>query len=311
MANPFEHIQEKPETAKSLIGVSYEQFQDLVAQAEEHQKQKQEEQEKNKKRINAKGGGCPPKLSIAEQVCLCLFYLRQAVTFEVLGLLFNISKTTANDQFHYWLDFLYNLLPASLFEEMEKRGEDMEKFGEELERYRLLIDSTEQDIERPSVPAIERKYYSGKKKSHTVKSSIITLPKGEDIVDVTTGHCGPESDISLFREQKKKFGDNQQFDGDKASVGEENIKIPHKKPRNGELTKKQKEENKLFSSSRIFIEHVMRRLKIPRIIQGRFPLKLSCYEKVMKTVCGLVRLSLGSFKLSVFNREETFLSQPT
>jgi hypothetical protein len=28
----------------------------------------------------------------------------------------------------------------------------------------------------------------------------------------------------------------------------------------------------------------MRRLKIPRITQVRFPLKLSCYETVMKTV---------------------------
>jgi hypothetical protein len=150
VASPFENIQKRPETAKSLIGVSYEQFQDLVTQAEEHEKQKKEEKEQTKKRINAKGGGRPPKLSTAEQLCLCLFYLKHAVTFEVLGLLFNVSQTTANDQFHYWLDFLYNLLPASLFEEMEKRGEDMEKFREELEQYSLLVDTTEQDIERLS-----------------------------------------------------------------------------------------------------------------------------------------------------------------
>jgi hypothetical protein len=44
-------------------------------------------------------------------------------------------------------------------------------------------------------------------------------------VDVTTGHCGPESDISLFRKQTQKFGDNQQFDGDKGYVGEDNIAV--------------------------------------------------------------------------------------
>ncbi|MFN5513839.1 MAG: hypothetical protein ACK5CA_03585 [Cyanobacteriota bacterium] len=43
VANLFECIEEKSETAKSLIRVSYEQFQDLVIQAEEHKKQKQEE----------------------------------------------------------------------------------------------------------------------------------------------------------------------------------------------------------------------------------------------------------------------------
>ncbi|MEB3174416.1 MAG: DDE transposase family protein [Cyanobacteriota bacterium] len=73
MVNPFEHIQQKPETAKSLIGVSYEQFQNLVAQVEEYEKQKQEEQEKTKKRINAKGGGRPPKLSIAEKF-VCAYF---------------------------------------------------------------------------------------------------------------------------------------------------------------------------------------------------------------------------------------------
>jgi hypothetical protein len=167
VASPFENIQKRPETAKSLIGVSYEQFQDLVTQAEEHEKQKKEEKEQTKKRINAKGGGRPPKLTTAEQLCLCLFYLKHAVTFEVLGLLFNVSQTTANDQFHYWLDFLYNLLPASLFEEMEKRGEDMEKFREELEQYRLLVDTTEQDIERSSAQGKSGNITLKKKESHS------------------------------------------------------------------------------------------------------------------------------------------------
>jgi hypothetical protein len=40
---------------------------------------------------------------MAEQVCLCLFYLRHLPTFEVLGIQFGVSKTEANDTFHYWL----------------------------------------------------------------------------------------------------------------------------------------------------------------------------------------------------------------
>jgi hypothetical protein len=67
-----------------------------------HQEQKAQ-LEKGKLRVNSPGGGRKPKLTIEEEICLTLFYLRQMPTFEVLGLQFGISKTEANDTFHYWL----------------------------------------------------------------------------------------------------------------------------------------------------------------------------------------------------------------
>jgi DDE superfamily endonuclease len=40
------------------------------------------------------------------------------------------------------------------------------------------------------------------------------------------------------------------------------MQTPHKKPRGGELTKEQKEENKKLSNTRrIFVEHVIRLLR--------------------------------------------------
>jgi hypothetical protein len=69
-------------------------------------------QERQKSRINVSGGGRPTKLSIQEQVCLCLFYLRQMPTFQVLGMLFDISKSEANDIFHDWIPILRDILPS-------------------------------------------------------------------------------------------------------------------------------------------------------------------------------------------------------
>jgi len=40
--------------------------------------------------------------------------------FEILGLLFDISKTKANDTFNYWLDILRDILPASQMEEVRE-----------------------------------------------------------------------------------------------------------------------------------------------------------------------------------------------
>nr|WP_081462837.1 transposase family protein [Trichormus azollae] len=59
-----------------------------------------------------------------QQVCLSLFYLRKMPTFEVLGLHFGIWKTEAKDTFHYWLEILGNVFPASLFEQVEKYDSD-------------------------------------------------------------------------------------------------------------------------------------------------------------------------------------------
>ncbi|NEP25984.1 MAG: transposase family protein [Moorea sp. SIO3I6] len=42
---------------------------------------------------------------------------------------------------------------------------------------------------------------------------------------------------------------------------------PSKKPKNGELTDSQKADNKLLSKSRIFVEHLIRRVKIFKIIK--------------------------------------------
>ena len=86
----------------------------MLAQAEMHHNQLQAERESRKIRINQKGGGRKPKLEIKSEVCLCLFYLRQMPTFQVLGMLFGISKAEANDTFHDWIPILRDILLSSL-----------------------------------------------------------------------------------------------------------------------------------------------------------------------------------------------------
>ncbi len=155
----------------------------------------------------------------------------------------------------------------------------------------------EQPRERPLDNQEQQEYFSGKKKQHTFKNQFITLPQGKDIVDVEVGKKGPTSDISLFREQQEKFEKDQMFEGDKAYQGGENIKTPYKKPRHRELTAQQKTENKEFSSKRIFVEHVIRLVKIFQIARQRFPLTSRTYEQVILTICGLVRLRIGALIL--------------
>jgi hypothetical protein len=160
------------------------------------------------------------------------------------------------------------------------------------------VDSYEQVRERPGDNKEQEKYYSGKASKHTFKSQVIILPDARDIVDLISAEPGPKSDISLFRENRERFDPKQKFQGDLADQGEELIDTPIKKPRNQELTIEQKDENKQFSSKRVFVEHRIRSIKIFRVAQERFRLKSKKYEQVILTICGLVRLRIGTLILS-------------
>ncbi|WP_392534008.1 transposase family protein [Nostoc sp. C117] len=100
MISIFDDIQKYPRRAKQLLGINYEQFTDLVNYAKKSHEEEQLKFEQRKVRIHRRGGGRKELLSISEQVCLCLFDLRQIPTFEVLGIMFGISKTLSNDTFH-------------------------------------------------------------------------------------------------------------------------------------------------------------------------------------------------------------------
>jgi len=293
------YIQNHPKETKRLIGITLEQFNELVRVATIAEEQLNLEIEQQKKRVNAPGAGSPQKLSSPDQILLTLDYLRQFETFQSLGVKFEVSESTAHKIFHKWLPILVSFLPPSLLEQVNDKPGDLEWVQEILCSYELIVDSTEQPIERPLDNEEQKKYYSGYKKRHTMKQQVIILPNGKDIVDIVVGKPGPTSDINLFQEREKKLAGEQQFKGDKGYIGSEKINTPpHRKPKQGELSEEQKKENKDFSSERIVVEHIIRKIKIFKIARERFRLRRDIYEQVILAICGLVRLRIGALILS-------------
>ena len=88
---------------------------------------------------------------------------------------------------------------------------------------------------------------------------------------------------------------DKNFALDKAYNGEESIKTPKKKPIKREFTLNEKERNKELASEQIFVEHLIRLVKIFRVAQERFRLNAQKYEQIIMTICGLVRLRIGIF----------------
>lgn len=297
MSSILEHIEANPQETKRLIGLDYPKFKVLFYNAEQLHQKKQALLESQKIRIISSGGGRKPKLSLQEQIILTLVYLRHLTTFQLLGIQFGVSESTANDTFNYWLPILKELLPSSLIEQVKKNESDYEIVKEILTEYELIVDSYEQVRERPGDNKEQEKYYSGKSSKHTFKSQIIILPDASDIVDVIAGEPGPKSDITLFRENRDIFDPQQKFKGDLGYQGEELIATPIKTLRNSQLTRDQKKENQEFSAKRIFVEHRIRSVKIFRVVQERFRLNPQKYDPVILTICGLVRFRIGALIL--------------
>ncbi|WP_269321674.1 transposase [Planktothrix paucivesiculata] len=237
---------------------------------------------------------------------LTLIYLHQMPTFQMLGLQFEVSESTANDIFHNWIKIFRELLPASLVEQVKKNESDWEWVEEILLEFELIVDSYEQPMQRPIDNEEQKKYYSGKKKTHTFKNQVIVMPSGKEIVDVAVGYTGATSDLKLWRERREELGNHQKYRGDKAYVGETAINTPHKKPRNQEISLEHREENRLKAKQRIVVEHLIRLIKIYRVASERFRLKSQNYEAVILTVCGLIRWRIGAIVLSSKNCPEYF-----
>lgn len=187
-------------------------------------------------------------------------------------------------------------MPASLLDQWQQECPSLERaelevWLAELPDGALLVDSWEQPIPRPSDDEEQNQHYSGKQKGHTRKTQVITLPQGTDLVDVVIGEPGPRSDSKLLEQTQAELPDSLSFIGDKAYIGRHNTTTPHKNPPKGELTQAQKDFNRSLSQQRVYVEHMIRVVKIFRVAKEVFRMRSVMYELVIACVCGfLVRL---------------------
>lgn len=122
MSSVLEYIEKNHKETQRLIGLGYPELKQLIQNAEQLHNEKQNLLAAKKIRIISGGGGRKPKLSIQEQIILTLVYLRHMTTFQLLGIQFKVSESTANDTFNYWLPLLEELLPSSLLEQVKKKN---------------------------------------------------------------------------------------------------------------------------------------------------------------------------------------------
>jgi hypothetical protein len=92
---------------------------------------------------------------------------------------------------------------------------------------------------------------------------------------VTTAFArGSKHDFQLFKDDGCEIADQVQILADTGYKGlaklHENCQTPFKKSKHHPLTKRQKQKNRSLARKRILIEHVIRKLKVFRILSERY-----------------------------------------
>jgi DDE superfamily endonuclease/Helix-turn-helix of DDE superfamily endonuclease len=243
-----------------------------------------------RKRAPLADDGRPREVTPLHKTLMTLLYLRHNVSHTVIGALFGHSADSSENAFHELLPVLRDLFPKEKWEAEKRHRSQPQWTPDEVER--LLLDSFETPVARPSLHERQKRLYSGKKKRHTLKTQIITDQTGE-ILDVSRAQRGPIADVKLYEQTPlpEPLKDKPRL-GDKAYVGAAPaIQTPHKKPRGGTLTEAQKAENRCLSSQRVRVEHGIRRVKGFRITRDDYRLAVGLFSSVVSAVVGLLQFS--------------------
>jgi hypothetical protein len=246
----------------------------------------------DRKRKLVANDGRPRTVTPLHQVLMTLIYLRHNVQHEVVGALVGFSADAAENAFHAVVPVLRDLFPAEKWD-AEKQWRRSEPTWAPAAVDKVIIDSFESPVRRPSLQARQKCVYSGKKRRHTLKTQVATDQEGE-ILTVEAGHRGPQADLKLYEEAPlpEPIADKPRI-GDKGYYSQEHPEIttPHTKPRGGTLTEEQKAENQEIARQRIVVEHAIRRVKGFRILRDDYRLALGLFPMIASAVVGLIQFS--------------------
>lgn len=273
-------LKKSPYIFRRVTGIRVEKFDEIIKKLDTVYTQRKKKNSKAQKR--KQGGGPKNILSLEDQLLLTLMYYRTYSSHAFLGFLFRIDESTVGRNIKP-----IELCLASVFRIPERNIELSQD-----EVITLFFDGTEQQTQRPK--SRQKKWYSGKKKRHTVKHQVVVARKKKKgkqkqrlrIAAVSKTFAGKTHDKNMYDKSRMYIPPQCRGSGDTAYRGT-SLCIPYVKPKGGELTKKQKKSNKKHSSKRIVVEHGIGKMKIWQILSQRFRNKRSNHALVFKNVAGL------------------------
>ena len=304
----YAELRSKPRTLCSLTGLRVSEFEALLPSFDDAWDDFVQETFEREGRKRALGAGRKAHLQgLEDKLLFILMYFRLYPTQAVQGFLFGMSQAQANQ----WIHRLTRVLNQALGYEQqlpEREPANLESILQNCPSLEFMMDGTERRINRPKDKVERKTYYSGKRKTHTVKNLVIH-DRGGSVRYLSDTYEGKKHDKKIADEEDLRFPRGSTLWQDTgfqgfAPVGV-TIQQPKKKPRHRSLSTIEKMNNHHISSVRVEIEHHIGGIKRCQILVQPFRNWLDHYvDDVMETACGL-----HNFRLTHRRKQGNALSQ--
>jgi hypothetical protein len=317
----YARLSQHGQASRSLIGMTLAEFDRLYAEFEPAHHARRSQMTTRRKdgqpRQRAVGGGPKYRYDVRDRLLMTLFWLRVYTTYEVLGFVYGLNKTNVEDILHDIMATLEHLTTFT-FDRPDPGRQKLSSAQAVMDAFpsvRMVIDAKEQRIQRPHDDHDEqgqrvdrqRPYYSGKKKTHTLKTQLAVRPDGV-IEAVSDSVPGSTHDLTLLRQTElmTQLDEDEAAMLDKGYDGLQNdcalthLVQPYKARRNHPLTDEQKAFNQIVSRYRIVVEHTIAQLNRFQVLKQVFRHALGWHTHVARVVAGLVNRHLYVRPLKVY-----------
>lgn len=241
------------------------------------------------------GGGCTGHLPMpAAKLLFILVYVRHYPLQHLQGLLFGISQPQACA----WIHTLLPVLEAALGQVVVLPARPTETLAALQDRcpdLQFLLDATERPIRRPQDRQRRLDCYSGKRRRHTIKNTILTDAQGRRILFVGTTAPGTTHDKTLLQEDAPPFPPDSSALADLGYAGYHQptlcLSLPPPKPKGLPFPPETLAARARHHRHRARVEHAIGRLKVHRIVSDIYRnLTNGMDDRVLIVAAGLVNL---------------------
>lgn len=217
----------------------------------------------------------------------------------IQGAMFGIEESRACEWVHRLLPLLDKTMGYTHQRPIRGRGRNLEEIlteFPELSEYGITLDGTERPVRRPKNPQAQKDCYSGKKKRHTKKNTMIVDLKNTKVLFLSKTRGG--------RMHNKKCTDKENIHCHSPNItcladtgllgfqaGTLKVLIPKKNSKLHKLSNSDKEQNRVISSTRVIAEHAIAGVKRNRSVSDICRnIKPNFDDLLMSVACSLHNL---------------------
>jgi len=254
------------------------------------------------------GGGRKFHLALEDRLLMTLMYFRLYTSYTLLGYLFDLDGSNVGREInHRMLPALLSILPVPMQDEYLSGhgGPSQIGGGKRIKTLNDLmtahpeiksvwVDGTEQSINRPIEKSARKLYFSGKKQAHTIKTQVLST---KDLILHLSGNLpGKVNDALILAGTGVMYAIppdvevklDRGYEGAEERYPENRISKPKRAQRNHPLTLFEKLYNRILNSTRIYVEHIIGRVKKFRILSETYRNQRARHQDFFLVIAGLL-----------------------